>query len=62
MKLTKKQRENLGKAFFNSANFIFAIIILSSFVSQEFDVLKLIFGIIFWIVFVIIGTFMDKGD
>jgi len=62
VKLTKKQRKNLAKVFFNAANFIFAIVILGSFVTKEFDVPKLIFGIIFWMLFIIIGTIFDKGE
>ena len=62
MKLTKKQRENLAKAFYNSANFVFAIIILGTFVSKEFDALKLIFGVIFWIAFLIMATILDRGE
>jgi len=62
MKLTKKQRENLGRVFFNTANFIFAIVILGSFISKEFDIVKLVFGVIFWIIFIIIGTIFDKGE
>ncbi|GAI12386.1 unnamed protein product [marine sediment metagenome] len=62
MKLTNRQRENLSKAFFNSANFIFAIVILGSFISKEFDIPKITFGVTFWIIFIIVGVILDKGE
>ncbi|MFH0947847.1 MAG: hypothetical protein V1833_02470 [Elusimicrobiota bacterium] len=62
MNFTKKQRENLAKAFFNAANFVFAIIILGSFVAGELNIIRIFLGASFWIIFVIIGTIIDKGE
>jgi len=63
MELTKKQRENLAKAFFSAANLILAIVVLGQFVTKTgFETGKIISGVIAYTFCIISGVTLDKGE
>ena len=61
IRLDKKQRMELGKAIYNTANFVLAILVLGQFVSEQpFNLLWLITVLILCIVFFILATNLNK--
>ena len=57
----RSQRKELSIALYNTANFIFAVIVLGQFVTnKDFDFTKLIFGFILWFILFIVSTLLNK--
>ena len=63
MKLTKRQRENLAKASFNLSHIIFAVIIVGKAITPD-KVSNGSFaeGLFAFVLLLIIGLILDKGD
>lgn len=62
MKLTKKQRENLGKIVADIGKLFLAIIVLGQWVSPaNFSKNKFIFGLIISTICFVYSVFVDRG-
>ncbi|RLD17554.1 MAG: hypothetical protein DRI36_03455 [Caldiserica bacterium] len=63
IRLTKKQRENLGRVFLDLSKYIFTALVIGQFIALEkFEVSIFIGGSIAFVVFLIIGLAADKGE
>ncbi|MFH0947849.1 MAG: hypothetical protein V1833_02480 [Elusimicrobiota bacterium] len=63
MKLTKKQKENLAKVFFNLSQIVFASLIIGKIATPDkFSLFTFIVGVILFLAFLIIGVILDTGD
>ena len=61
IKLQKNQRFELGKAIYNTANLVLAIMVLGQFISEQpFNLLWLITGLILCILMYIGATILNK--
>jgi len=63
MRLTKKQRENLAKVSFNLSQIIFAVIIIGKAITPDkVSDRPFIVGIFVFVLLVLFGLVLDKGD
>ncbi|GEM_PF-5508743 len=60
MRLSRKQRENLGKAFLSAGNAVLAVWVFSNVLGQVFRLPMLLFGLIIYLGLILLVLWVDQ--